>query len=101
MQACDIFRKLSEFEKTAKSQSLLLYSITSCMLHVLHKMSYDRRRKAYRWATLKPGNRKLESGAGNRNPEFGIRNSESGIRNPESGIRNPQIKEIILHSFCR
>ena len=30
-------------------------------------------------ATLKPGNRKLESGIGNQNPESGIRNPESGI----------------------
>ena len=37
-------------------------------------------------ATLKPGNRKPETGI--RNPESGIRNPESGIRNPESGIRN-------------
>ena len=37
------------------------------------------------WATLKPGNRKPETG--NRNPE-----SETGIRKPkpESGIRNPE-----------
>ena len=58
-------------------------------------------RWSYEWATLKPGNRKPESGTGNRN-------SETRNRNPESGIRNPQIKEKqvfkfakpFLHSFC-
>ena len=39
-------------------------------------------------ATLKPGDRKLESGTGNRKPESGIQNvdAETRNRNPESGI---------------
>ena len=50
-------------------------------------------------ATLKPGNRKLETGIWN--PESGIRNLESGIQNSESGtvnrnlesrIRNPELE---------
>ena len=40
MQACDIFRELSD-----RTNGELLFNY---MVHVLHKMPYDRRRKAYR-----------------------------------------------------
>ena len=57
-------------------------------------------------ATIKPRNRKWETGIRKRKPESGIRkietvirnpeseirNPESGIRNPESGIRNPETR---------
>ena len=39
------------------------------------------------WATLKPGNRKLESGIGNRNPE-------TKNRNPESTNQRKQVLQI-------
>ena len=37
-------------------------------------------------ATIKPRNRKWETGIRKRKPESGIRKPEIGIRNPESGI---------------
>ena len=72
----------------------------------LRQLAYTYGELCLQGATLKPGNRKPESGIGNQNPE-----TETGIRirNPESGNWKPQITEnkffkfakIILHSFCR
>lgn len=45
MQACDIFRELSDRTNGEISKLYLLFNY---MVHVLHKMPYDRRRKAYR-----------------------------------------------------
>ena len=45
MQACDIFRELSDRTNGEISKFTLLFNY---MVHVLHKMPYDRRKKAYR-----------------------------------------------------
>ena len=44
MQACDIFRKLSD----PTNGEISKFAYHSIMVHVLHKIPYDRRRKAYR-----------------------------------------------------
>ena len=79
MQACDnIFRKLSE-RMGKLSQDLLI----NYMLHILHKLPYDRRRKAYRlsqmikrsfqhtafflWPVNSPSSKDVQSGALYRN----------------------------------
>ena len=49
-------------------------------------------------ATLKPGNRKSETGNRNQKPESGI---GTGNQKPEPGIRNPQIKENKFFKFAK